>query len=364
MEIEAAVLRSTDAPFTLETAQLAEPGPGQILVEVHGVGFCHTDLLPRTPGFAATLPIVAGHEGAGIVRALGPGVTGIDSGTHVLMSFDSCGGCGKCLTGHPSYCSSFWPRNMPNHSAGTHDPIRDMQDNPVSSRWFGQSSFATHALATIRNVVPIDPRLDLTLVGPLGCSMQTGAGAILNSLAVQAGSSVVVLGTGSVGLAAVMAARVAGATTIVAVDRNTERLAMAERLGATDTMEAGVDLGRMLRKATRGGADYALDTTGISEVIAEGIAGLCSTGVIGLVSAPKTDLLLPAATLARGKTVTGILEGDAVPQRLIPDLIELWQQSRFPFDELVQTYPLSHINDAERDMISGKTIKPVLVPAR
>jgi aryl-alcohol dehydrogenase len=262
------------------------------------------------------------------------------------------------LFGRPS---TFWPRsNMSGKGVEDGDPVRDKNGRPVAARWFGQSSFATHALATVRNVVPLGRHLALPLLGPLSCSMQTGAGSILNSLAVRAGSSVVVLGAGSVGLAAIMAARVAGATTIIAVDRNANRLAMAERLGATESVQGGDGLGRLLRKATRGGAQYALDTTGVADVIAEGIAGLCSTGVIELVAAPKHDLVLPGSALSQGKTVTGILEGDAVPQRLIPELIDLWQQSRFPFEELVQTYPLSRINDAEQDMVSGATIKPVL----
>jgi aryl-alcohol dehydrogenase len=201
----------------------------------------------------------------------------------------------------------------------------------------------------------------LHLLGPLSCSVQS-AGSILNSLHVRAGASVVVIGAGSVGLAAIMAARVAGAATIIAVDRDSRRLELAERLGATGTVEAGDDLGRRLRRATGGGAQYALDTTGVPEVIVEGIAGLCSTGIIGLV-APTRGLTLPATALAQGKTVTGILEGDAVPQRLIPELIALWRQGRFPFDQLVQTYPMSRINDAERDAASGATVKPVLIPA-
>jgi aryl-alcohol dehydrogenase len=362
MEIEAAILRSADAQFTLESAQLADPGPGQVLVEVHGVGFCHTDLLPRTPGFMASPPIIVGHEAAGVVRGVGPAVTGIDLGRHVLISFDSCGGCASCFAGHSAYCSTFWPRNLSGNGVDDADAVHDMAGRPVAARWFGQSSFATYALATARNVIPVDQNLALPMLGPLSCSMQTGAGSILNSLAVRAGSSVVVLGAGSVGLAAIMAARVAGATTIIAVDRNPNRLAMAERLGATETVQPDDGLARLLRKATRGGAQYALDTTGVPDVIAEGIGGLCSTGVIGLVAAPQQDLVLPGYALSRGKTVTGILAGDAIPQRLIPELIDLWQQSRFPFDELVQTYPLSRINEAEQDMVSGTTIKPVLIP--
>src|SRR6266487_4427052 len=216
MEIEAAVLRSPDAPFTVEQVELPDPGPRQVLVEVRGVGFCHTDLLPRTPGFMASPPIIVGHEAAGVVRAVGPGITGVEPDSHVLLTFDSYGACSSCAGGHPAYCSTFFARNL----SGTGiegSPVRDAHGEAVAARWFGQSSFAGYALATARNVVAVDRRLPLHLLGPLSCSVQTGAGSILNSLHVRAGASVVVIGAGSVGLAAIMAARVAGAATITAV---------------------------------------------------------------------------------------------------------------------------------------------------
>ncbi|MFI5672864.1 NAD(P)-dependent alcohol dehydrogenase [Streptomyces sp. NPDC051704] len=363
MKIDAAVLRGASAPYAIEPVELEPPGPGQVLVRIVGAGFCHTDMLPRTPGFMAQPPIVTGHEGAGIVEEVGPGVTGIAPGAHVVLSFDSCGACQNCLGGQPAYCEDFFRRNLTGSGPDGAGPATDRHGHPVAARWFGQSSFATHALATVRSIVEVDKDLPLELLGPLGCGIQTGAGSVLLSLRAGAGSSVVVFGAGGVGLSAIMAARVAGATTIVAVDLHESRLSLARELGATATVHGGDDdIVAQLRELTRGGPQYALDTTGIPDVINTAIEALRPTGTVGLIGVPSRPLTLPPAALAQGKNVRGILEGDAVPQLFIPQLLELWQQGRFPFDRLVRTYPLSAINDAERDSVAGTTIKPVLLP--
>ncbi|MEU1183972.1 NAD(P)-dependent alcohol dehydrogenase [Streptomyces sp. NPDC005820] len=364
MRMQAAVLRAGDGPFVVEEVDIADPGPGQVLVRIAAVGFCHTDVLPRGDGFPARPPIIAGHEGAGVVEALGPGVTEPAVGSHVLLSFDHCGACENCLDGHPAYCRSFVQRNLTGAGIESGDQsVTDAEGKPVASRWFGQSSFATHAVVDVRNTVVVDPDLPLELLAPLGCGIQTGAGSILLALDVRAGSRVVVFGAGGVGLAAVMAAKVAGAATIVAVDLHQNRLDLAQELGATHVLPAGgEDVPRRLRKLTGGGADYVLDTTGVPEVIRDGVDSLRVRGTVGLVGARSRDLVLGPAALSTGKTVMGILEGDAVPRRFLPQLIELWQQGRFPFERLVRTYPLSEINTAERDAASGVTVKPVLLP--
>ena len=364
MRMQAAVLRAGDGPFVVEEADIADPGPGQVLVRIAAVGFCHTDVLPRGEDFPARPPIIAGHEGAGVVEALGPGVTEPPVGSHVLLSFDHCGACENCLDGHPAYCRSFLRRNLTGTGTGSGaGPVTDADGKPVASRWFGQSSFATHAVVDVRNTLAVDPELPLELLAPLGCGIQTGAGSILLALGVRAGSRVVVFGAGGVGLAAVMAAKVAGAATIVAVDLHESRLDLAQELGATHVLLGDADdVPRRLRKLTGGGADYVLDTTGVPEVIRDGVDSLRVRGTIGLVGAQSRDLVLGPAALATGKTVMGILEGDAVPRRFLPQLIELWQQGRFPIERLVRTYPLSEINTAERDAASGVTVKPVLLP--
>ncbi|MDT2007453.1 NAD(P)-dependent alcohol dehydrogenase [Rhodococcus opacus] len=363
MRIEAAVLRHHDAPFEIETVELADPTGGQLRVRIAGVGFCHTDVLPRDPQFLAQPPIVVGHEGAGIVEAVGAGVTGITAGDHVLLSFDSCGVCENCLTGHPAYCFAFFARNLSGRGVNGAGPVTDLHGGAVASRWFGQSSLATHAIVDARNVVVVDKNLPLHLLGPLGCGIQTGAGSALLALKVAAGTTFAVFGAGAVGMSAVMAARVAGASRIIAVDLHPNRLDLALELGATDVIEgAAADVARQIRKLSGGGVHTALDTTGVPQVITSAIDSLRPTGTVGLVGAATRELVLAPAALAAGKNVMGILEGDAVPQSFLPRLIELWRQDRFPFDRLIRTYPLADIAAAEADAASGATIKPVLLP--
>jgi aryl-alcohol dehydrogenase len=363
VRITAAVLRDKAGEHVLEPVELADPGPDEVLVRISGVGLCHTDLLPRVPAYPAPLPLIAGHEGSGVVTEVGAAVTGIAVGDHVIASFDSCGGCANCLAGHPAYCVTFAARNMSGRALDGSTVARDASGAEVSARWFGQSSFASHALVAANNLVVVDAELPLEVLGPLGCGVQTGAASVFTALGVRAGESIVVFGVGAVGLSAVMAARVAGATTIVAVDRLESRLALAEELGATHALPADADLVGEIHRITNGGAQYTLDTTGMSEVIGAAVNALRVTGTCGLLGVPQGEPALDPRGLAFGKTVTGIIEGDAVPRRTIPALIELWRQGRFPFDRLVSTFPLDRINEAEQAMTRGDVVKPVLVPA-
>jgi aryl-alcohol dehydrogenase len=360
MRVQAAVLRVSHGPFVVEDVELGEPGPGEVLVEVAGAGLCHTDLIARHG--VCSLPVVLGHEGSGVVVAAGPGVSGVTAGDHVVMSFDSCGSCDRCRCGDPAYCAQFLLLNLAGVRLGGSTPMVDGAGRPVSARWFGQSSFATHAIATTRNVVVVDPSLPLELLGPLGCSVQTGAGAVLLALGVGPESSIVILGTGAVGLAAVMAARVAGAREIIAVDLHAGRRALSTELGATTVIDgADPDVAAQIVARTSGGADFAFDTTGISEVIATALASIRDRGVCALVGVGG-QITLPPGALMGGRVLTHLMEGDAVPQVFIPRLIELWQRGVFPFDRLIHTYPLAKINDAELGAASGETVKPVLLP--
>lgn len=360
----AAVLRSSTGDFSLEEVELAEPGPGELRVKIAGTGLCHSEQMARSEMYAPMLPMVLGHEGAGIVEAVGQGVSGIRPGDHVVLSFDSCGDCANCRGSHPTCCETFTPRNLLGRRPDGSTPVRDSEGKQVAARWFGQSSFATHAIATARNAVVVDPALPLEKLGPLGCGIQTGAGAVLRALRVWAGSSIVVLGVGSVGLSAVMAARVAGAAQIIAVDLNDRRLSLARELGASDTVRGDVaDLAEQIQKAAGGSVQFGLDTTGVPAVISAGIAALRTAGTMGLVGLQNGLLELDALALGTGKTLMGIVEGDVVPQDFIPQLIALWRQGRFPFDRLLKTYPLSRINEAEKDMLASRVIKPVLLPS-
>ncbi len=362
MRITAAVLHAADAPYAIEPVELNDPGPGEVLVKIAGAGMCHTDLLGRTE--LVGKPVILGHEGSGIVESVGPGVSDLAVGDHVVLSFDSCGTCANCLAAHPSYCAEFFPRNLSGLSAdGSPSPAAGEDGKPVAARWFAQSSFASHAIATIRNAVRVDPDLPLELLGPLGCGIQTGAASVLVALGVTAGSSIAIFGAGGVGLAAVMAAVVAGATTIIAVDLLPSRLELAADLGATHTINgADDDIAGQIHAITGDGIQYSFDTTGVPAVVQTAVSSLRPTGTCGLVGVPQGDYTLDPVVLAGGRNLMGILEGDAVPQLFIPRLISLWQQNRFPFDRLITRYPLDQINQAEADATSGAAVKPVLIP--
>ncbi|MEV5843599.1 NAD(P)-dependent alcohol dehydrogenase [Streptomyces sp. NPDC051985] len=360
MKVHAAVLRNGAGPFAVEEVDLAPPGPGEALVRIVGTGLCHTDLLPRH-GFPLPGPMVAGHEGAGVVEAVGPGVTQVVPGDHVVLSYDSCGWCARCLNGEPAYCAEFVPRNLFGLRPDGSTPMTDEDGRPIAARWFGQSSLATHAIATERNMVQVDRELPLELLGPLGCGIQTGAGSVLLALQVSAGSSIAIFGAGAVGLAAVMAAKVAGAGEIIAVDLHAKRRELALELGATRAVD-GADPEVVARiKGWTGGVDRAFDTTAVPSVVVTAVDSLRARGVCALVGAGG-DLTLPSRAMVGGVTVKYVMEGDAVPQLFIPRLIALWQQDRFPFDRLIRTYALDAVNDAERDAAAGETVKPVLLP--
>ncbi|MEW5355179.1 NAD(P)-dependent alcohol dehydrogenase [Streptomyces sp. 16-176A] len=362
MKFGAAVLRSYDSPFTLEEVVLAAgPADGEILVRVAGCGMCRTDLAVRRSGGRSPLPAVLGHEGSGVVVETGGTDTGLSVGDHVVLSFDSCGHCRNCLGAAPAYCDSFASLNLFGGRAENAARFTDTAGNALAPRWFGQSSFAEYALVPARNAVRVDPSLPLELLGPLGCGFLTGAGAVLNSFGAGPGDTVVVLGAGAVGLAAVMAATAAGAVA-VAVDRYPERLALAERFQAVPLYASTPDLPGRIRRLTDGGAAYALDTTASARLINDALQALRPRGRLGLVARLHTTLPLEPGGLDRGRTISHLCEGDAVPGLLVPKLTALWQAGRFPFDQLIRTYPLAGVNDAEHDCDAGRVVKPVLIP--
>lgn len=362
MKATAAVLRGADQPYAIEEINLRDLRPHEVLVRIVAAGMCHTDVLPRVPGFIAAPPIVAGHEGAGVVEAVGGDVTRVSVGDHVVLSFDSCGACANCNAGQPAYCDTFIVRNLFGRELDGTNTATDASGAPVAARWFGQSSFASHAITTERNTVVVDKALPLEKLGPLGCGIQTGAGSILGALDVQSGTSVAVFGSGAVGLAAVMAAKVAGATTIVAVDLQQHRLDLALELGATHVVKGDApNVGAQIMAAAGGGVQYAFDTTGIPAVIVTALQATRMTGKVGLVGVQQGDLVLQSNDML-GKTLINILEGSVDPQVFIPRMIQLWLDGQFPFDRLIEEFPLSQINEAEQSSLAGGVIKPVLRP--
>ncbi|MEA3020395.1 MAG: aryl-alcohol dehydrogenase [Actinomycetota bacterium] len=279
-----------------------------------------------------------------------------------MLTFQSCGRCQLCTSGQPSYCDSFATLNASGRNGDGSTCVRDERGEEISARWFGQSSFATYALVTERNAVVVDRDLPLALLAPLGCGIQSGAGAVMVTFDMQFGESLVVFGAGSVGLSAVLGARAVGAGAIVAVDLHRTRLDMALELGATRVFDANAeDLVAHVREATGGGAHYAFDTTGVPNVISNAIAALRKGGVCGMVGAPTGELVISQHDL-NGKALRRIVEGGVDPHAFIPKMISLWRAGSFPFDKLIKTFPLSQINEAERSSLSGSVIKPVLVP--
>ncbi len=362
MEIRAAVLREGDGPFTIETLELDEPRDDEVLVRIVATGMCHTDLLARElpPEFFAG-PTVNGHEGAGIVEAVGASVDKVAPGDHVVLSYNSCGACAACVAGRRPHCVDFQLYNMSGGRPDGSSSLTDAEGARVASHFFGQSAFSSHVVAAAASVVKVDPTHELARLGPLGCGVQTGAGAVLNTLDVEAGSSLVVTGAGALGLSAVMAAVVAGAGTIVAVDRHESRLELASRFGATHTVTAAPDeLAAQLRELTGGGSDYAFDTTGNAGVIRAAYDGLHNRGTLAMAGIGFGEVSFDLISMISGRTITGVIEGDAVTETFIPHLADLNAQGRFPFDELITTFPLEQINEAEAASLAGEVIKPVL----
>jgi aryl-alcohol dehydrogenase len=341
MRAIAAVVRGKGQPFVLESVEVGEPHPDEVLVRMAATGMCHTDLAFRDR-FPWDGPVVLGHEGAGVVERIGAHITHLAPGDHVVLTFDSCGRCLRCARGKPAYCEEFIPRNF-------------------GARFFGQASFASYALASGRNAIKVTADIPLERLGPLGCGIQTGAGAVLNSLRVPAGASVAVFGAGAVGISALMAARIAGATTIIAVDVKRARLDLAIELGATHAVNsAEADAVERVRALTGGGADFTVETTGAQDVLRQAVVSLVPLGVCGMIAGAESPVMLPWRDVLFGRTLRGIIEGDSIPAEFIPMLIELHRQGRFPFDRLIRPYRLSQINEAASDSLSGETVKPIL----
>lgn len=362
METTAAVLRAAGGRYAMEKITLPDPGAGEVLVRIVGAGMCHTDVLPRAGAAFVGPPIVTGHEGSGVVEGIGPGVTAIEVGDHVCLSFDSCGQCKSCQAGVPAYCVQFMARNLSGVAVDGAIGGKDSTGAAIKTRWFGQSSFAEHCIATARNAVVVDKSLPLEKLGPLGCGVQTGAASIAVALGFQAGSSLVVFGTGAVGLAAVMAAKVLEASSIIAVDLHEHRLEAATQFGATQTFNGDdLELVTKIQEITGGGADYVFDTTGVPQVMSNAIAALRLGGKAGFVGVQRGDLIIGPSDQT-GKAVFNILEGATDPQTFIPQMIQWWQAGKFPFDKMIETFPMSQINEAEQTSLSGRTIKPVLIP--
>lgn len=361
----AAVCRSADTPLSIEPVELDALRGDELLVRVVACGVCHTDMAARDGQIPPGPPAVFGHEGAGIVEAVGTGVTVAAPGDRVLMSFNSCGDCPSCAVEAPTYCYNFYANNFSGRRPDG-SPTIHAGGEAVGGNFFGQSSFATHAIAHQRNVVRVpDSAADVPLdrLAPLGCGLMTGAGAVLRSMAVRSGWPIVIFGAGTVGLAAVMAAKIAGADPIVAVDMHDSRLSLARELGATHALNAREDAIGAIRDLCPAGVAYAFDTTGVKKVIEDAFGLIAPRGILGLVGASDaadTLELNESALMGGGKTVKGILGGDSDVGPFIHELIAHHLAGRFPFDRLIGHFDFEQINEAIAASERGEVVKPVL----
>ena len=361
MKITAAVSRGEgDAP-TLEQLEQEEPRAGEMRIRLVATGICHTDLHEH-PGRHSPQPIVLGHEGAGVVEKLGEGVRGFEVGDHVILSGNSCGACPSCRANRPTYCDLAMPLCFGGQRLDGSTAL-SCGDEAIHSHFFGQSSFASHAIVPERTAVKMDKDLPLEKLGPLGCGVVTGAGGVIEALKVDFGDTIAVFGTGGVGLSAVMAAKLVGARRIVAVDINRERLELARELGATDCIPADEEgVADKVRAVTGRGVGFSFNTTTVPEVHTTALEVLAMNGTAGFVAAPRGEWAPKMfAMLAGGRQLRGILGGDAHPGLFLPRLADYWRQGRFPFDRLLTFYPFAEIDRAFADAHSGKAIKPVLL---
>ncbi|MEV6424427.1 NAD(P)-dependent alcohol dehydrogenase [Streptomyces sp. NPDC051662] len=362
----AAVCRAdTDDPFDLEELGIDDPRPDEVLVRFTAAGLCHTDLEVAAGRMPTPLPVVAGHEGAGVIEAVGTAVTGFGPGDRVVASFSFCGTCRNCLNGQPAYCPLHFPLNFGARRADGSVGLRDASGRPVHDHFFGQSSFAGYGLCRPSSLIKVgDTDLPDHLLAPLGCGVATGAGAVWNLLKVSPGSTVAVFGAGAVGLSAVMAAAAAGAARIIVTDPHSARLDLAAHLGATDVVDATGGLAvERVRELTGGpGADFSVESSGVPAVMAQAVAALAPLGSAAILGvAPDADLRTSAFALLEGRTVAGSIVGHQAPAALVPRILDLHRKGRFPLEAMIRTYALDDIGKAVTEVRSGTAVKAVLL---
>jgi aryl-alcohol dehydrogenase len=351
----------------LDSVALDAPRANEVLVRIVAVGICQTDIHMQHQEYPVPFPIVLGHEASGIVENVGPGVSDIEPGDKVVLSFPSCGHCSHCLSGSAAYCLHAYELCFGGQRLDGSNALHRLStkggEETVHGHFFCQSSFATYSIALESNVVKVPEDTSLELLGPLGCGFQTGAGAVFNSFRVQVNSSIAVFGVGAVGLAAIMAAKAAGASKIIAIDIEDKRLTLARELGATHIINSKRESSsEQIKSIVPIGLDYVLELTARPEMLKLAVDVLAPKGTAALIGgAPLgTEASVDMNQLLNGRTVRGIIQGDAVPRLFIPKLIDLYRSGRFPFDRLIRFYDFAEINEAIEDIKKGQTIKAVL----
>ncbi|WEV40019.1 NAD(P)-dependent alcohol dehydrogenase [Lactobacillus sp. ESL0681] len=363
MQIKAAVLNGAHQKLVVTNVELDDPKENEVMVKVVASGVCHSDTGPINTERPGLYPTILGHEGAGIVEKVGPNVTDFEVGDHVVVAFASCGKCKFCRAGLPGSCLNWGKLNSGPMYDGTYRLHTEDGQNIAAT--FGQSSLANHLVTNVRNLVKVDKKFDLRYLSPMGCGYMTGAGTVLHSLKPEINSTIAIIGVGGVGMAALMAAKLLHCQHIIAVDIKSHRLDLAKELGATEVIDANSeDVQAKYREITNGmGLDYAIDTSGDTPAIEMALHSLAIKGtLVTLAAANDAISVRPAADLmGPSHTITGIIEGDSVPQVFIPEMIQLFERNEFPIDKLCKFYTLDQVNEAFADSASGKTIKPIII---
>lgn len=362
MKIQAMVVHEKNGPYRLEEVELDEPKANEVLIRNYATGICHTDEFGRSQGVPIALPLVLGHEGAGIVEKVGSAVTDLKPGDHVGVTYAFDGTCPACRNHEPYYCRNF---NQINFGGVATDMTTRLHQNgrPVSM-FFGQLSFATYSVANAQSVAKVDDDVDLGLVAPLGCGIQTGAGAMLNVAKVDETSRVAVFGCGAVGMSAIMGAAVAGAKTIIAVGGNPKSLELALELGATHTINRKEveDVPAAVHAIVPEGVDVTVDTSGNQYMMVNALRSLRFHGTFLPVAAAGVidhfdvggDVMMPM------RTMKGTCEGESDPKTFIPQMVKWYKEGRFPVDRIISFYDFKDIDQALADSNAGKIIKAVL----
>ncbi|MCQ4122330.1 NAD(P)-dependent alcohol dehydrogenase [Rhodococcus tibetensis] len=366
MKVQALVKRGIDNVVP-EMLELEDPRADEVLVRIVSAGICRTDL-EVLDGHLTNVPdsVVLGHEGAGVVEEIGSEVTTVSVGDVVVLAEGACGTCDRCRSGRYPYCVNHDRINFSGQRLDGSTALTDESGDIVHSHFFAQSSWSSHVLAHQSNTIKVSPKADPMMLGSFGCGIQTGAGAVLNVLDVQAGSTVAVFGVGMVGQAAIMAARVAGASTIIAIGQSSESLQLAREVGATHIIksEPSMDLVATVHRIVGDeGVDYSVEATGAPSIMAAAVNVLKETGHAAITGvAAGQSIEIDAWTLIKGRTIHGTVLGDSVPSIFIPRLVELYLQGRFPADKLMTHYTFGEMKEALSDADKGKVVKAILHP--
>jgi S-(hydroxymethyl)glutathione dehydrogenase/alcohol dehydrogenase len=350
MQIRAAILWEQGKPLSVEAAALDAPGPGEVLVEMRAAGVCHSDLHPARGDWPMKTPVVLGHEGAGIVRELGPSVTRVAAGDHVVLSWaPACGECPSCREGRAVLCDRLdkvtFRNRLPSGASRLHARDRDL------APFLGTACFADAVVVPESAVIPVPKEVGFAALATLGCAVITGVGAVTNAANVPSASRVAVIGAGGVGLNVVQGAVINGCEAIIVVDTRPAPLAIATRFGATRTVDAAADVPAAIRELTYGrGADFVFDTVGNPATLATALASAKKGGTVVVTGLSRVDAqgAIPIFPFVmQEKRLIGSVYGSGQPRRDIARLIRLYQQGRLKLDELIaRRYPLDGVNTA------------------